>query len=449
MDSCICQYREQVSTAGYQKGRDHMKRSDIEQSIREIHYRLSKLQEAAEDLENQISGRIREWEDNENRKFAELDRHIKMNEQQICILEKRLSALSDELYAYIDRQDQKIIRHIDDSAGNLSERVQELSDRLYEHIGSQIQELSSHLYQQVSRQLSARDAKAKQERTEQEQKDWMLKFGYDSMIADLQLSQVETAVPGNRRRLLELKNTHPGEACFVIGNGPSLTAADLDRIRQQGIFCFASKGIYKIFPQTAWRPDVWGVSDLDYIGLKHKELDKLDGFVKLVCTQSYLKNGILIRDAVYYPFIQAERTPRCFYRDVLRGVHFYGTITGKLVNFAVYMGFTTIYLLGCDNTVAVKRDADGREVIDTSKELHFSRDYFDSEQERIKVYQNIDDLQHAVEYVNRSYDDLKWFCDDFGVKVLNATRGGELESFPRIDVEEILQKERKQKDEPV
>lgn len=400
-----------------------MKKSEIEQSIKEIHYRLSKLNENIENLENQISSQIHELEDDKNNWFAEVQNLIKTNTQKIEVLEKHLSSLSDELYAYIDNQNRKIIRHIDGSTMDLANRVQVLSDDVYDHISSQ---------------LSVRDQQAKQLHTEQEQKDWMLKFGYDSMIADLQLSQVETAVPGNRRRLSELKNTHPGEACFVIGNGPSLTAADLDRIRQQGIFCFASKGIYKIFPQTAWRPDVWGVSDLDYIGLKHKELDKLDGFVKLVCTQSYLKNGILIRDAVYYPFIQAERTPRCFYRDVLRGVHFYGTITGKLVNFAVYMGFTTIYLLGCDNTVAVKRDADGREVIDTSKELHFSRDYFDSEQERIKVYQNIDDLQHAVEYVNRSYDDLKWFCDDFGVKVLNATRGGELESFPRVDFDVVM-----------
>lgn len=400
-----------------------MKKSEIEQSIKEIHYRLSKLNENIENLENQISSQIHELEDDKNNWFAEVQNLIKTNTQKIEVLEKHLSSLSDELYAYIDNQNRKIIRHIDGSTMDLANRVQVLSDDVYDHISSQ---------------LSVRDQQAKQLHTEQEQKDWMLKFGYDSMIADLQLSQVETAVPGNRRRLSELKNTHPGEACFVIGNGPSLTASDLDRIRQQGIFCFASKGIYKIFPQTAWRPDVWGVSDLDYIGLKHKELDKLDGFVKLVCTQSYLKNGILIRDAVYYPFIQAERTPRCFYRDVLRGVHFYGTITGKLVNFAVYMGFTTIYLLGCDNTVAVKRDADGRKVIDTSKELHFSRDYFDSEQERIKVYQNIDDLQHAVEYVNRSYDDLKWFCDDLGVKVLNATRGGELESFPRVDFDVVM-----------
>ena len=400
-----------------------MKKSEIEQSMKEIHYRLSKLHENAENLEDRMNSQIHELEDNQNNRSAEVENIIKMNMQQIEVLEKRLSSLSDELYAYIDNQNRKMIRHIDGSTMDLANRVQTLSDNVYDHISSQ---------------LSVRDRQARQWSTEQEQKDWMLKFGYDSMIADLQLSQIETVVPGNRRRLTELKNTHAGEACFVIGNGPSLTAADLDRIRQLGIFSFASKGIYKIFSQTAWRPDVWGVSDLDYIELKHKELDRLEGFVKLVCTQSYLKKGILIRDAVYYPFIQAERTPRCFYQDVTRGMHFYGTITGKLLNFAVYMGFTTIYLLGCDHTVAVKQDADGRAVIDTSKELHFSQDYFENEQERVKVYQNIDDLPHAMQYVNRSYEDLKWFCDDLGVKVFNVTRGGELESFPRMDFDAVI-----------
>lgn len=171
-----------------------MKKSEIEQSIKEIHYRLSKLNENIENLENQISSQIHELEDDKNNWFAEVQNLIKTNTQKIEVLEKHLSSLSDELYAYIDNQNRKIIRHIDGSTMDLANRVQVLSDDVYDHISSQ---------------LSVRDQQAKQLHTEQEQKDWMLKFGYDSMIADLQLSQVETAVPGNRRRLSELKNTHP------------------------------------------------------------------------------------------------------------------------------------------------------------------------------------------------------------------------------------------------
>ena len=36
-----------------------------------------------------------------------------------------------------------------------------------------------------------------------------------------------------------IHNTHVGESCFVIGNGPSLTAADLDTLAENHIDSFA------------------------------------------------------------------------------------------------------------------------------------------------------------------------------------------------------------------
>ena len=265
-----------------------------------------------------------------------------------------------------------------------------------------------------------------------------MKFYYDSMISDLQLSQIESVMPGNRGRLLALQNTHVGETCFVIGNGPSLQAADLDMLKRNHIFCLASKGIYTIFDQTDWRPDVWGVSDLDYLKVKQDDINRLYGFPKLVCAQAYIKNGILIRDAIYYPFIQAERTPAFFNQDIQKGVHFYGTITGKLINVAVYMGFKEIYLLGCDHTCPIRTDENGRKVLDTSKPLHFSNDYYENEEQQQKVYQNITDLESSMKYVTDSFRGIKYACDLLGVKIFNATRGGELEVFPRVDMDACL-----------
>lgn len=36
-----------------------------------------------------------------------------------------------------------------------------------------------------------------------------------------------------------LQNIHQGESCFVIGNGLSLTAEDLDTLYSRGTVCFA------------------------------------------------------------------------------------------------------------------------------------------------------------------------------------------------------------------
>lgn len=52
----------------------------------------------------------------------------------------------------------------------------------------------------------------------------------------------------NHRNILKLKNKYQGKRCFIIGNGPSLTAEDLDKLENE--ICFAANRIYNIFPKT-------------------------------------------------------------------------------------------------------------------------------------------------------------------------------------------------------
>ena len=41
--------------------------------------------------------------------------------------------------------------------------------------------------------------------------------------------------------------------------------------------------------------------------------------------------------------------------------------------------------------------------------------------------------------MDESYKSLKWHCDFLGVTVINSTRGGELETFPRMDFEQAIE----------
>lgn len=356
---------------------------------------------------------------------AELEQKIHEDEYRISQLEEKVDKLQNELYYHVETQVKQLVNYIDEYKTFNDKKVQDLSDNIYLH---------------VANQNKMRDEALETYKKEQKDDLWMRTFGFDNMIAELQLSQVEMIAPGNRGKLLALKDTHVGEKCFVIGNGPSLKAEDLDKLKEKGIFCLASKGIYNIFDETDWRPDIWGVSDLDYIKIKEDDINQLTGFPKLVCAQAYTQKGIQLKDAIYYPFIQAERTPRFFNQDIMRGIHFYGTITGKLINIAVYMGFSEIYLLGCDNTSPMKKDESGRMVIDTSKKMHFKENYYKGEKEIKEAYKNVGDLQEAWKFVAKSFVDIKYFCDSIGINIYNATRGGELEVFSRINFEELMEK---------
>ena len=357
-----------------------------------------------------------------NKRVLQMNEELELINSNVERFDERLKVLSDELYGYIDSQNSQLTRYVDNTSDNLGNRIQSLSNNIYEYVEGKKSACDNA--------LSAYSRKVGKD-------NWILEFYYDRMISGIQMHMIEQVCPGNRTRLKALRDTHMGERCFIIGNGPSLMAKDLDQIKEKGIFTFASKGIYKIFNETNWRPDAWGASDLDYIEIKKDEINKLKGFIKLVCAQSVITQGILIEDAIYYPFIQAERYPKCFNRDILDGVHFYGTITGKLINIAVYMGFKEIYLLGCDNTLPTKIDESGKKVIDTSGKLHFSQDYYSDADEENKAYRNVD-ADKIMKYVCDSYKDIKYFCEMYGVKIYNATRGGTLETFPRVDFDNVL-----------
>ena len=62
------------------------------------------------------------------------------------------------------------------------------------------------------------------------------------------------------RRLYALKDRHRGRRGFVIGAGPSLSPADLSRLRDETTF--ASNKIYLAFDDTDWRPTYYSVVDV-------------------------------------------------------------------------------------------------------------------------------------------------------------------------------------------
>lgn len=398
-----------------------MKKIEIEQKLDEYSYRISKLEQRLLDLQSRNS--ILENEIN----MLKVEKIKDILDELNSYREKNNSvhqAFIKEIYEYVKCQKDNIIFYVDNMRDVLQKKYQELSDTLYEHIDKKVKIANDEIYDIIQKQ---------------NKEIWFRTFGYDKMISELQLLAIEKVSKGNKEKLEELRDTHIGESCFIIGNGPSLLAEDLSKIKQKRVFSFASKGIYNIFEETDWRPNLWAVSDLNYIDLKQKDISELDGFPKLVCAQAYIQKGIFFEDTIYYPFIQAERKPQFFNSDITQGVHFYGTITGKLINFAVYMGFKKIYLLGCDNSLPLKKDEEGRDILDLSKKLHFSKKYLSNGLEKKYVYKDIDDIRKSMEYVISSYEVIKYNCQLLGIEIYNATRGGELEVFERVNFDNIIE----------
>lgn len=241
--------------------------------------------------------------------------------------------------------------------------------------------------------------------------------------------------------LKEIRNSHNGKRCFIIGNGPSLLPEDLDRLAISNEICFASNRIYHIYPFTSWRPTYYLSLDVTNI---ITEMDRIkSGGTYLKFLSIYAKKyGREASDNICYLCTKAgfkvnpNKMSDTLSNDVSEYIARVGTVTVTAIELAIYMGFTKIYLLGVDNNYAKKILANGTICVDPTIKASYFAGMKDDEG---KFGDGSIALQNVVAF-DKSYEIAKRFAEEHDVKIFNATRGGKLEVFDRVDFDSLFTK---------
>lgn len=234
------------------------------------------------------------------------------------------------------------------------------------------------------------------------------------------------------RELKKYHNIHKGQRCFIIGTGPSLTAEDLDKLK--GEICFGSNRIFEIFSQTDWRPTYYMNQDYQLICKYVDEIRQLKVQRKFMPVEAKKHFGssddisyFVLRHKEFYPGAADFST----HLDKYMGQGF--TVTYGAIQMAYYMGFEKVFLLGIDHNYSISLNEKGIPVIKDDVE-----DYFKGSKASNKGL----NLPRVVEST-MAYMTARKFADSHSnFSVYNATRGGKLEAFERVDFDLILDKER-------
>jgi len=222
------------------------------------------------------------------------------------------------------------------------------------------------------------------------------------------------------------RDCHYGEIAFVIGNGPSLTMDDLNRIHELGIPSFACNKVYLAFDQTKWRPDYYFVSDskiVKEINFDECGLDKNKMFFP-----RRFKSEIGFGN--YYEILEHNWLEHGdFSTDAHKGIYQCETIIAEALQLAYYMGFSKVYIIGVDFNYNMKN-------VD-KKNLTFENgegNYF------IKGYAKPGEvLNLGNEHSNvLGFQAARKAFENDGREIYNATRGGKLEVFIRKDLDEVF-----------
>ncbi|MCZ7399978.1 MAG: DUF115 domain-containing protein [Candidatus Methanoperedens sp.] len=277
-------------------------------------------------------------------------------------------------------------------------------------------------------------------------KYWLLPKGFQDILISLfyrssHLNKNYSFLLDNKK----IENIQNGERCFIIGNGPSLANQDLDKLKNE--YTFAVSHFFMTEKFSDINPFGYVVADP---ALFEESTFAIDWLTKLnsKCTDQMLffpisarktiKKYKLFQDKnIYYLDMSGQ-----FNEDLTKfDIDLTGIVPGAqtviimTIMVAAYIGFEKIYLIGCDSDWAKYPFAKGYLP-------HFYNDKNVRSKPEICPRQNwkYEDVLNAALIIFKSYRLLNEKLKQQGIKVYNATDGGFLDVFERVDYAKIFEK---------
>jgi hypothetical protein len=241
----------------------------------------------------------------------------------------------------------------------------------------------------------------------------------------------------HRPRLRALREIYQGcPRCFVVGNGPSLARTDLGPLR--GEVTFGTNGIFLLDESRGFSPTFYVVEDHLVAEDRAERINSLRGPLKMFpANLAYCIDED--EDTLFFDHRPRKSFPHGFdfSTDAAECTYAGCTVTFTCLQLAFHLGFRRIILVGVDCSYAIpqsasRSDAYGVGVLDMKDDdpNHFHPDYFG------KGYRWHDP---QVDKMKQAYAEARRVTEQAGVEIVNATIGGELEVFPRIEYSSLFE----------
>jgi len=235
--------------------------------------------------------------------------------------------------------------------------------------------------------------------------------------------------------LRELRRQYTGKGrCFIIGNGPSLNRTDLTKLRDE--VTFGVNGLFLKFEEMGFTPTFYVVEDHLVAEDRAQEINAIKGPLKLFP----FNLAYCLDEGPDTLFFNHRSRPNLagfeFSTDASRITYTGCTVTFTCMQLAFYLGFPEIYLVGVDASYEIpkaveRHDHYGVAILDMQGDdpNHFHPDYFG------KGYRWHDP---QVDKMVAAYEEARRVTEARGVRIRNATIGGKLEVFERVDYEPLF-----------
>jgi len=222
----------------------------------------------------------------------------------------------------------------------------------------------------------------------------------------------------------DLRDCYQGERCFIIGNGPSLQKTDLTRLRDE--YTFGLNRIYLLFPQL-------GFSTTFLVTVNHLVVEQCVDEILSVPSIKFLPwslrkiiNAPMHSDSIFF---RGDRSGGGFTTDACRPLWQGATVTYIAMQLAYHMGFKQVALIGVDHSFFTQGKPNTEIVSHGDDPNHFSAQYFG------KGFRwQLPDLETS----EIAYHMARRAFEADGREIVDATIGGKLTVFPKVDYSSLF-----------
>lgn len=229
------------------------------------------------------------------------------------------------------------------------------------------------------------------------------------------------------QRLAALKDTHKGERCFIIGNGPSLKETDVSKLKDE--FTFGMNRIYLAFPEWGFQTSYLASVNSLVIEQCYQDFQTLE-MPKFFSWRARKLLYPIGEPDTHTHFLHTTYEGPKFAQDAARRLWEGATVTYICLQLAFHMGFEKAILIGVDHSFATKGEANKTIVSQGDDPNHFSAKYFG------KGFKwqlpDLDTSELAYLRARQAYEDA-------GRQVVDATIGGKLTIFPKVEYDALFE----------
>lgn len=231
----------------------------------------------------------------------------------------------------------------------------------------------------------------------------------------------------NTRTLLEMRGMQKSRI-FIIGNGPSLRISDLEKLQNE--VTIACNKIFLAFEETIWRPTYYTIEDPLDLFEYYDQIAEMDLGIKFF-TERALWRRKKMPNAIYYKQGYAKSFDKVkISNDPFLGFSGGESVVLSMLQFALFLGSSEIYLIGFDHFYQEPKNYENAMVKFCEDEVnHFHKGY--RKQGDIWAEPRLDNI-------TLQFDIFKKYCEEHGIKVFNATRGGHLNIYERVDFDSLF-----------